>query len=141
MRSQHQAQLSRAEEQRNLSLAQQPGLIYCQVVGTTGAFTAPGAAPAPAQNPLCNYQGVTITPARSGAGVYTLTFTNTASAAAQALPITEYKYSVGVIGGVGGDTAIVSVATNVATVRTATAAGPGTATDKDFWIQIEPITG
>ena len=127
-----------------MSLAQRPGLIYGQVVGATGAFTAAGAAPAPAQNPVCNLQGITITPARTGAGVYTLTSTFTQGGAAAPLPATEYKWSVGIAPtnvAVAGDTAVVSVAANVATVRTAVAAGPGTATDKDFWFEIEPITG
>lgn len=121
-----------------MSLAQQPGLIYGTVVGTTGAFTAPGAAPAPAQNPVCNYQGVTITPGRTSAGVYTLTITNTASGATQILPTTEYKITGGCIGGAANANWNFSVTTNVITVLTAVAA---VATDENYWFQIEPITG
>lgn len=137
MRQQQLSEL-RVEEQRNESLAQLPGLIYATVVGATGAFTAPGAAPAPAQNPVCNYQGVTITPARTGAGVYTLTITNTASGVAQNLPTSEYKISGACIGGAANANFNFSVAANVITVLTAVAA---VATDENFWIQIEPITG
>jgi hypothetical protein len=138
MRQQHLSQLVRVEEQRNESLGQQPGLIYGTVVGTTGAFTAPGAAPAPAQNPVCNYQGVTITPARTGAGLYTLTITNTTSAVAQNLPQTEYKVTGACIGGAANANWNYTIATNVISIRTAVAA---VATDEDFWFQIEPITG
>lgn len=134
---QRQSIFSSASQQRNESLAQQPGLIYGTVVGTTGLFTAPGAAPAPAQNPVCNYQGLTIVPARSGAGAYTLTLTGP-NGLAMPLPTTEYKYSFGVIGGAASTNVNWSVASNVVTVGTNVTATP---TDENFWFQIEPITG
>ena len=104
------------------------GAFFAQVVGTTGAFLAPASAPAPTQNPI-NLAGGTCTPARTGAGVYTLTFANP-------LPTSQYKYSGGCIGGAANANFNFSVAGSVCTVLTSVAA---VATDENFWIQIEPI--
>lgn len=107
-----------------------PGSFFARIVGTTGAFAAAGAAPAPAQNPLNPGQvGGTCTPARGGAGVYTLTFAN-------ALPVTEYLYQGGCIGGAANANWNFSVSGAVVSVSTAVAA---VATDEDWWILITPI--
>jgi hypothetical protein len=116
--------------------------FYAQVVGATGAFLAPPAAPpfsfngpvAPIINPLAD-GGVLCAPARTGAGAYTLTFGLSAS---DALPTSQYKYTGGVIGGAANSNWNFSVAGNVVTVLTSVAA---VATDLAWWIQIEPITG
>ena len=113
-----------------MSIAQRPGTFYATVVGATGLFTAPGAAPAPAQNPVST-DGLACVPARTGAGVYTLTFS-------QAKPTTEYMYSMGVIGGAGNANIQFAVAGAVVNITTFVVA---VATDENFWILIEPITG
>jgi hypothetical protein len=107
-----------------------PGSFFAQVVGTTGAFLAPASAPAPTQNPLNTGAGGSCVAARTGAGVYTLTFANP-------LPTSEYKYSGGCIGGAANANFNFSVTANVCTILTSVAA---VATDENFWIQIEPIS-
>lgn len=113
-----------------MSVSSRAGVFFAQVVGTTGAFAAPPAAPAPGNNPVNNVVNA-CTPARTGAGVYTLTFTNP-------MPITEYKYSGDCIGAAISGNWQFAVVGAVVTVRTSLAA---VATDEDFWIEIEPIQG
>jgi hypothetical protein len=73
----------------------------------------------------------------AGTGSYSITFGTVAVPIN--LPTSEYKYSLGVIGGAANSNVNFSVsAPGVITVLTAVAA---VATDLAFWLQIEPITG
>jgi hypothetical protein len=117
--------------------------FYAQIVAATGLFLAPPPAPsysfngpvAPIINPIADI-GLLCAPARTGAGVYTLTFGTSAS---DALPTSEYKYTLGLLGAPAANSNIqFSVAGNVVTVTTSVVA---VATDLAWWIQIEPISG
>lgn len=121
-----------------MGLSQISGIFYAQIVGATGAFAAPAAAPAPGQNPI-NNDGSTCTPARSGAGVYTLTFNN-------AKPQSEYDTRVDLNPPVGAPPAALGnvqwgwdAASKVLTVNTFAGAGGVTATDVNFDVTLTPL--
>jgi len=122
-----------------MGLSQISGIFYAQLVGATGLFAAPPAAPAPGANPL-NLDGSTCVPLRTGAGVYTMTF-------GQAKPLSEYDTHVELSPAVGAPPlplASVQWAWNagftVLTINTWSGAGGVTATDLNFDVTITPIS-
>jgi hypothetical protein len=135
--NQHQNRYTLSQKEQHKSLAQRPGLFYGIVLGATGAFLPPATAAVglpqpPTTNPI-NNTGIAIVPARTGPGVYTLT-------PAQPLPLSEYKYDVGLVAGPANSN--VNVAINFVTgVITVTVNVAAVATDNSFWIEIEPVSG
>lgn len=104
--------------------------FFARVVGATGAFAAPvGTGLGTVPNPMCAAEATAVA-ARTGAGVYTITF-------ATALPIGEYLYEVGNEAAAISGNAQVSVTGAVATVSTALAA---VATDENFWLKITRVS-
>jgi hypothetical protein len=104
-------------------------VFFARVVGTTGAFTAAvGTGAGTVPNPICSVE-TTCVAARTGAGVYTLTF-------ATALPVGEYLYEAACEGAAANGNAQTSVAGAVLTVSTSIAA---VATDENFWVKITRI--
>lgn len=107
------------------------GLIaFGRVVGATGAHAAVvGTGLGTVPNPLCAAEA-TITPARTGAGAYTITL-------ATALPLGEFLWEFGIEGGAANANINYSIAGAVATVATAVAA---VATDENFWYKITRVS-
>lgn len=101
-------------------------VFFGRVAGGTGAFQA--SPQGPASNPF-NPVANPCTPARGGAGSYTLTF-------GQAYPLGQYKYTFGIEGGAANANINFSVAGAVVTVSTAVAA---VATDENWTLSIEEI--
>lgn len=107
-------------------------VFFARVTGGTGAVIAPvGSGAGLTPNPLAFNGIASAVFARTGAGVYTVTF-------ATALPEGEYLYEVGCIGAAASGNAQVSVAGAVATVLTSLAA---VATDENYWIRVSRVLG
>lgn len=104
-------------------------MFFGRVVGATGAYTAAvGTGLGTVGNPICASEATAVA-ARTGAGVYTITF-------ASALPIGEFLYEAGIEGGAGNANIQVSVAGAVATVTSFVGA---VATDENFWLRVTRV--
>lgn len=106
-----------------------PLTFFGRIVGATGAYAAAvGTGNGTVPNPI-GAAVATAVPARTGAGVYTLTL-------AQALPIGEYLYEAGIEGGAGNANLQIAIAGAVVTITTFVAA---VATDENFWLKITRV--
>lgn len=104
-------------------------VFYGRVVGATGAFAAAvGTGLGTVPNPIAATQATCVA-ARTGAGVYTLTF-------ATAMPIGEYHYEGDCEAAAVDGNLQISVAGAVVTVRTSLGA---VATDENFWLRITRV--
>lgn len=102
-------------------------MFFARTVGASGALQAQGGTTSNPYNP----QGMAVVVARTGAGVYTYTFTSLGT-----FSLTEFKVALGIEGGAGNANIQYSVATNVLTVSSFVAA---VATDENHWVHLEYI--
>lgn len=102
-------------------------MFHARVTGGTGAIAAQsGTAPNPF-NPFI----MPVVIARTGAGVYTYTFTGLGT-----FSLAQFKVMIGIEGGAGNANYQYNAATNVLTISTFVIAA---ATDENHWVCIEEI--